>query len=159
MTEQAVYVYGLWDPLTALCRYVGISNDPWSRYRYHLNFSSSYRVANWISNLSSIQKQPELRVICKCDSRKDALKIEAEWIQTLALSNSLLNMRENPLHVVVKQKTNSYRGALTDPIPIRFYFDDLSWLQEESTRRDRSVAWLVREAIRYMRLPVENKFE
>lgn len=43
------------------------------------------------------------------------------------------------------------KGLADYPIPVRLNVEDRAWLDQEATRRDRSLSWLIREAVREKR--------
>ena len=38
------------------------------------------------------------------------------------------------------------------PVPVRLHEEDRQWLDQEAKRRDRSLSWLIREAVREKRI-------
>jgi len=63
--NQTVFIYGLNDPETGKCRYIGKSDNPAHRYRLHLWNASRYKTHKdcWIKSLLSSGKVPVLEVL------------------------------------------------------------------------------------------------
>lgn len=95
--SEVVYLYGLIDPRTYECRYIGISEDPEKRLRQHKNQPRTDRLRAWFDELKAEKLSPFVRILQKCLSWTEARHVEDEWIKTLALSHDLLNVRSNPI--------------------------------------------------------------
>jgi len=94
---EIVFLYGLIDPRTDLCRYIGISEDPQKRLIQHKSQSTTERVQAWFAELMAEGLYPLLRIFFVCVSWTEARLMEDEWIKTLALSNDLFNVNSNPI--------------------------------------------------------------
>ena len=70
-----IFIYGLLDPDTGKCRYVGKANNVEKRYYNHLRESkktNSYK-HNWIQQLLTQDKKPQLKILEVCN--------ELNWVE------------------------------------------------------------------------------
>src|SRR5258706_11231564 len=77
------FVYVLVDPRTDGIRYVGITNEPKSRFTQHLSGTSQYNgyKIEWIQELKEQGLRPEMRIIETVDSKEEAKELERYWIE------------------------------------------------------------------------------
>lgn len=70
-----VFIYGLLDPNTGKCRYVGKANNVEERYYHHLKESKKKNLYkhNWIQQLLRQDKKPELKILEVCN--------ELNWVE------------------------------------------------------------------------------
>lgn len=90
-------VYALYDPaMSDHVRYVGVSSYPELRLFQHLEealVSNAHTwKLNWIRSLQRKGRDPEIRVLCTCETRSEALIQEQHFIRELrARSHRLTN--------------------------------------------------------------------
>ena len=84
MNSSCSYIYGLFDPDSGECRYVGKSDEPDERLKQHLipRRKNQTYCANWIRSLKACGRQPKLQVLSMAfpqngESWED---VEREWI-------------------------------------------------------------------------------
>lgn len=75
------YIYGLFDPFSGECRYIGVSVRPKDRYANHLNDKSDTWRVHWIQKLISSGSKPILFIFKKFDIEDDWQSIERLWIK------------------------------------------------------------------------------
>lgn len=81
-TTNTRYIYALWCPLTKQYRYIGMTNNPENRFRYHLPGGDSGDRREWILALKRRGLSPTMAVLEEV-SAKEAYKIEGQWIRDM----------------------------------------------------------------------------
>lgn len=76
------YVYVLIDPESALIRYVGMTNKPFSRIVEHVSGESVYnpRLAAWLRELDERNLAPQMRIVHSVPSLREAERLESQTI-------------------------------------------------------------------------------
>lgn len=95
--QTEVYtVYGLFDPLTNECRYVGVTSQPKGRLSQHITDAKNGSAGNlpkcdWICDLLDIGLKPEMRTLEKTNAAESKVR-EEEWIyKMLSVGQRLFN--------------------------------------------------------------------
>lgn len=76
------YVYALWCPLTEQYRYVGMTNNPETRFRCHVSGGEPGDRRSWIMALKRRGLSPTMAVVDTAQA-KDIYKLEGEWIRRM----------------------------------------------------------------------------
>ena len=101
-----ISVYTLSDPITSEVKYVGITQDLISRYSNHLLACSS-SLASWVYYLNSKGETPIMTEIFICETRKEALEKEIEFVKLYSEKYTLLNCVQN--HKKNKKAIKKYK--------------------------------------------------
>jgi hypothetical protein len=87
--EDEVYIYGLFDPETNECQYVGRTSNPDKRYAVHLSVAANPLTA-WVVNLYQKGQAPTMKVLETC-GQATAMDRENYWIDEMGGLDKLLN--------------------------------------------------------------------
>lgn len=86
-------IYILSCPITNSVKYVGKTNNLFSRYKNHCYNPEANLMKFWVESLSYINEFPIMTELHRTESEEEALKLEREAIFLYGKTNRLLNMR------------------------------------------------------------------
>jgi len=75
------YIYALIDPRNSCVRYIGRTNDMWSRFRSHLDCESGKGKIEWLRELREENYVPIMKKIEEVETVEEAIDREKFWIR------------------------------------------------------------------------------
>lgn len=111
---QVVYIYGLYDPLDGVIRYVGKTGNPNTRLeshyldarRYQAKQRKGFAVHDWITSLIEAGRMPEMVILDITDS-SNSVRVEHEWIDGMHTRNGELANRDSKYRIKTLGIVNS----------------------------------------------------
>lgn len=95
------FIYALVDPRTNEVTYVGLTNNPNSRFQDHMsNFGTNIKKSNWIRQLRDEHLGPRMSILEIVDTKEAATEREKYWINHYLSSGASL---VNSEHTIPKQ--------------------------------------------------------
>lgn len=76
------YIYALWCPLSEQYRYVGMTNNPETRFKYHASGGDPGDKRSWIDALKRRGLSPTMAVLEEVPT-SEAYKVEGEWMRRM----------------------------------------------------------------------------
>lgn len=150
------YIYGLFDPISGACRYIGVSVRPIDRYKTHLVDKSNTWKCHWIQKLISNGHKPMLFIFKCFDINDDWQSIERAWIKYARdFSFDLTNCTDGGDGILgitgdgYERMKNTWKGRKHKPETIELYrsmrigkLHTQEWKSDMSiTMKGRQITW------------------
>jgi group I intron endonuclease len=90
-----IYIYGLYDPRTGECRYIGKTIHPEVRLRDHRRETGKTKKHGWVHDLKKAGLYPTMKILETFESfsNDDWIELEKKWIsEMIGVGMSLLNL-------------------------------------------------------------------